>query len=109
MSMSRHERQGTLVILAFIVVVLLVTWTVKTCTPPPSETDNAALQQWVEQVDSARQHAAVNDSLKHSRKAAKRETNNKKEKSEKKNKESKKKKNNPASPSRSLPDAIPNY
>ncbi|MBO4870635.1 MAG: hypothetical protein J5565_01465 [Muribaculaceae bacterium] len=63
LSMSRHERRGALVVLALIVVVVAMLWAASTYRPSPSAVDKAALEQWATQVDSARQQAAVRDSM----------------------------------------------
>ena len=63
LSMSRHERRGALVVLTLMVVVIAVLWVASTYRPSSSAIDKAALEQWATQVDSARQQAAVRDSL----------------------------------------------
>lgn len=109
LSMSRHERQGTLVVLAFMALIIFTIWIVKTCTPPPSAQDIAELQQWAEQVDSARQEAARIDSITQANKSAKRETHKKKDHADKKASKSNKKKHKSAPPPQGLPNVIPNY
>ena len=107
--MSRHERQGTLVVLVFIAIIITVLWTVKTCTPPPSAQDNVALQEWAEQADSARQEAARLDSIAQANKASKQGAHKKKDKTDRKVNKSNKKKHKTTPPPQGLPDAIPNY
>lgn len=63
MSMSRHERQGALVVLALILVVVSALWAAKAHHAPVPPAERAALLQWAAEADSARKLAASRDSI----------------------------------------------
>ena len=61
--MSRHERQGALVVLALILVVVSALWAAKAHHAPVPPAERAALLQWAAEADSARRLAASRDSI----------------------------------------------
>ena len=114
--MSRHERMGAFMVLALIAVVIAMTWTVKTCTPPPPKELQQELLEWEQETDSARRELAHRDSVQLAEKASKRSIRNRRSKDSdnshhsksRKDKHSKQKRNSPSQPS-GLPPTIPNY
>lgn len=102
LAMSRHERTGALVVLAFIAAVIVMTWAVKTCSSSPPRELQQELLEWKQATDSTCRQAERRDSAQHAQKAARRDSHKKKDKP------SKQKRNAPQQPA-GLPAEIPNY
>ncbi|MBR1804389.1 MAG: hypothetical protein IJ775_05755 [Muribaculaceae bacterium] len=105
LSMSRHERQGALVVLAVMMVVVGTIWAAKILQPSASPAEQSALLEWAAEADSTRLQAAARDSIRHN--GATKRHHERKAKS--RGKGSKRKPQHTPSRPSGLPSAIPNY
>lgn len=106
LSMSRHERIGTLVVLAFMAIVIAIIGTTKSCSATTEQTQQQELEQWAAHADSARMQAALNDSI--ARANSKAALKHDSHKGRQKSKQHKKQKSKHPTPT-GLPEPIPNY
>ncbi len=63
-TLTRHQRQGALVLLAFIAFTLLTLWVARLTAPPGEPADVAAVQRFEASIDSLEAAQAHRDSLK---------------------------------------------
>lgn len=62
-AMSRHERVGLLVVMAFITVTLVALWLSSKSSPSTDQIDQQALERFAESVDSLRESQQHSDSV----------------------------------------------
>lgn len=112
LSMSRHERNGALAVLALMAIVLAMIWAGKSCLHTQPQTDDKALELWAAQADSARYEAQQRDSAEKAlRKTARQRAKHGKDNGNSHSKATKKPARKPSTPPppTGLPPTVPNF